>query len=184
MVHYIVHSADTKEGLACDSGALRLSRLESRQRGVSRPYSKFSANVEIPMLILAVVMIPVLIIPLVVHHLSSGTTSLLTAADFFIWAVFMLEYLIKLTLAPNRKEHFKKSLLDLVVVAVPFLRPLRIVRSIRALRALRLVRLSAFAGEGANNAKRSLHSRSGDGEDEQMIDVAMTGRAGRWVSRQ
>jgi voltage-gated potassium channel len=112
------------------------------------------------MLILAVAMMPVLIIPIVVHNLSTGARSALESADYLIWAIFFLEYLIKISLAPDRWLFVRKNIPDLIVVAVPFLRPLRIVRSIRALRVLRLTRLTAFAGEGVGGAKKTLHSKS------------------------
>jgi len=112
------------------------------------------------MLVLAVVMIPVLIIPIVVHHLSSGTQNILDALDFLIWGAFFIEYAARLTLAPDRWMFVRKNIPDLVVIAVPFLRPLRIIRSIRLLRFARLTRLAAFGGEGATKAKRSLHSRT------------------------
>ncbi len=121
-------------------------------------FDRFSGAAELPMLLLSVVMIPVLIIPLVAH-VEPGTASTLDAIDYFIWTLFALEYLIKLVLAPRRRHFVTHNLPDLVVVAVPMLRPLRIVRSVRALRLLRLARLSGFAGEGATKAKRSLASR-------------------------
>jgi voltage-gated potassium channel len=123
-------------------------------------FARFNAAAQVPMLILAVVMIPVLIIPIAMHHLSTSTKNALEAADYLIWAIFFLEYLIKISLAPDRKLFVRKNIPDLIVVAVPFLRPLRVVRSIRALRLLRLTRLSAFAGEGVSGAKKSLHSKS------------------------
>lgn len=123
-------------------------------------YEGFSAAVELPMLVLSLVMVPLLIVPFAVHDLSRNTQSLLDALDYFIWAAFLLEYLIKITLAPRRLHFLTRNVPDLVVIAVPFLRPLRIVRSARALRVLRLARLSAFAGQGATKSKRSLHSRT------------------------
>jgi voltage-gated potassium channel len=75
------------------------------------------------------------------------------------WGIFLLEYLIRLGLAPRRRHFVVHNLPDLVVVAVPMLRPLRLIRSVRVLRILRLSRLSALTSEGTSNARRSLHSR-------------------------
>jgi voltage-gated potassium channel len=123
-------------------------------------FVRFSSAVELPMLILTVLMIPVLIIPYAVHHLSPATQSLLDGADYFIWGIFLIEYLITVNLAPRRWHFVVHNIPDLVIVAVPMLRPLRIIRSVRVLRALRLSRLTAVAGEGTQKAKRSLHSRA------------------------
>jgi voltage-gated potassium channel len=122
-------------------------------------FERFGQATEIPLLVLAVVMVPVLILPFV-HHTSASERRLLDTIDYFIWAVFLLEYLTKLTLAPDRVKYVTRNVPDLVVVAVPMLRPLRLVRSARVLRLLRLSRLTAFAGEGVQKGQRTLASRS------------------------
>lgn len=119
-------------------------------------FDRFSATVELPMLILTLVMVPILIIPFVAH-LPAGFESALVSVDYFIWAIFAVEYLVRLVLAPRRGHFFVHNLPDLVVVAVPMLRPLRLVRSVRLLRFLRLGRLAALAGQGTHKSKRSLH---------------------------
>ena len=45
-----------------------------------------------------------------------------------VWAVFLIDYLIRLRLATNRAQWFVRHLLDLAIVALPFLRPLRLIR--------------------------------------------------------
>ncbi len=120
-------------------------------------FDRFTEAAELPMLILTVVMVPILIIPFAVKSLPGGVESFLLTVDYFIWAIFAVEYLIRLVLAPRRGHFVVHNLTDLVVVAVPMLRPLRIVRSVRLLRVLRLGRLSALAGMGAHKSKKSLH---------------------------
>jgi voltage-gated potassium channel len=58
----------------------------------------------------------------------------LSGVDYFVWAVFVIEYLAKLSLAPSRRHFVVNHVLDLVVVAVPVLRPLRALRLFRVLR--------------------------------------------------
>jgi voltage-gated potassium channel len=111
---------------------------------------------ELPMLVLTLVMVPILIIPFVTH-LAPALENALLSVDYFIWAIFAVEYIIRLVLAPRRTHFFLHNLPDLVVVAVPMLRPLRLVRSVRLLRVLRLGRLTALAGQGTSKSKRSLH---------------------------
>jgi voltage-gated potassium channel len=78
--------------------------------------------------------------------LSVGTERAILAADWMIWALFAAEFVVKTYLAPDRRRYVVTHRYDLILVVVPFLRPLRVVRSLRALRALRLARLvSAFA---------------------------------------
>jgi voltage-gated potassium channel len=44
------------------------------------------------------------------------------------WAVFVIDYLARLWSAANRRRYFSKHLLDLLIVALPALRPLRLLR--------------------------------------------------------
>ncbi|MHA7650682.1 potassium channel family protein [Mycobacterium sp. ML4] len=46
------------------------------------------------------------------------------------WAMFVGDYFARLVLADNRREWFLLHILDLVIVLLPFLRPLRMVRLI------------------------------------------------------
>jgi voltage-gated potassium channel len=104
------------------------------------------------MTILALLMVPILVLPLVAD-LSATETEALLAADYLIWALFAMEYGTKLYLAPDRWWFVRHNIPDLIIVVVPFLRPLRIMRSARALRLLRLTRLLAFMTEGLKRAR-------------------------------
>ena len=100
-------------------------------------------------------MVPLLVLPLVVE-LSQGIERAFLAADYFIWAVFAVEYFAKLYLAPNRALFVKTHIPDLIIVVIPFVRPLRVLRSARAFRLLRLARVGAFGIKGLNNVRRIL----------------------------
>jgi voltage-gated potassium channel len=76
-----------------------------------------------------------------------------------VWAAFAVEYAVKLYLAPDRWRFFKRNIPDLIIVAVPMLRPLRVLRSVRLLRLLRLARLVAFATKGVSEARSILRRR-------------------------
>lgn len=125
----------------------------------SPAYERFVAATEIPLLILAVVFVPVLVIP-EVSQPSAAQRSGLNVLDYSIWVVFAVDYLTRFALARKRKAFVRSNLLDLAIVALPMLRPLRIVRSARAVRVLRLGRLSALLGGSTVRTKRSLHARA------------------------
>ena len=72
-----------------------------RDRGEA--FEQFSRAVDGPLTVLALVMIPLIVLPLVMD-LSPGTESAFLAIDYLIWAVFAAEYAIKLYLAPNRRQ--------------------------------------------------------------------------------
>ena len=50
-----------------------------------------------------------------------------------IWALFIGDYAIRLALAPQRYRYFVRHLFDLAVLALPFLRPVRLVMLFRVL---------------------------------------------------
>lgn len=52
------------------------------------------------------------------------------------WVVFAADYFIRLALAPTKREFVKRNLIDLAVVALPLLRPLRLVRLLALLSIL------------------------------------------------
>jgi voltage-gated potassium channel len=91
------------------------------------------------MMALALAIIPLLVVPLLVD-LSPGAETTLYAIDWFIWAAFVLEYGIRLFLAPNKRYFVSHNVIDLLFVLIPFLRPLRVLRSARAFALLRATR--------------------------------------------
>jgi voltage-gated potassium channel len=95
------------------------------------------------MLVLAIAMIPLLLAP-ALFELSDSITDTFFVADWFIWAAFALELVIKTYLSPSRAQYLKAHWFDVVIVVVPFLRPLRIVRSVRILRVARGARALSY----------------------------------------
>jgi voltage-gated potassium channel len=101
-------------------------------------YDRFTAATDLPLTILAVVWLPVLVLPLVIH-LPADVTRTFDLIDLGVWAAYAAEYLIRLYLVPSRKRFVTHHLIDLAVVALPVLRPLR---------ALQLLRLFNLARAG------------------------------------
>jgi voltage-gated potassium channel len=112
-------------------------------------YERFSDAMELPLVILSVVMIPLILLPLI-SDLPDDVDVAFFAADVVIWVVFAVDYFVKLALAPQRWFYVKHNVLELIVVIVPFLRPLR---------ALRILRLAAFVGIGSEKSRHSTHVR-------------------------
>lgn len=90
-------------------------------------YDRFAQAVDTPMMVITVLWLPVLIVPLVTP-VHGALAESLRAVDYTVWALFALEYIVKFALAPDRGQYFKTHILELVIVAVPFLRPLRLLR--------------------------------------------------------
>jgi hypothetical protein len=75
-------------------------------RGLGRnqdAYDRFSQAVDLRLMVITILWIPILIIPLVnpVHGTVAETFAVI---GYMVWALFVLEYLIKLYLAPSRSR--------------------------------------------------------------------------------
>ena len=82
---------------------------------------------ELPLLLLSFIMIPLLLGPML-WDLSETEDLVFSTLDVFIWAVFAADLAVKLAIAPDRLRFVKRNWLEVLVVAVPFIRPLRLVR--------------------------------------------------------
>ena len=82
---------------------------------------------EMPLLILAFAMIPLLIGPLL-WELSPQEEVTFLVLDYFIWAIFAIDLIIKVAISPLRLNYLRRHWLEVLVVVVPFFRPLRILR--------------------------------------------------------
>lgn len=74
---------------------------------------------------------------------------LLDATELVIWitwAVFAVDYVVNLILAPNRRKWFFSHLFDLLVVVLPMLRPLRLLRLVTLFNVLQRTVASALRG--------------------------------------
>jgi voltage-gated potassium channel len=107
--------------------------------GSQEALDQFERQTAWPMTILALSIIPLLVLPLI-FDFPSGVEDTFFALDWFIWVAFVLEYGIRLYLAPNKRYFVSHNVIDLLFVLIPFLRPLRVVRSARAFSLLRAFR--------------------------------------------
>jgi len=82
---------------------------------------------ELPLLVLAFAMIPLLIGPLL-WDLSPGEEATFIAFDMLVWALFAVDLGIKVVVAPQRLAYLRRHWLEVLVVIVPFFRPLRLLR--------------------------------------------------------
>lgn len=105
------------------------------------------------MLLLSVLLIPVLVVPEVARP-GAAENAVLSAVDYAIWAAFVADYVIRLWISANRTAFVRGNLLDLALVALPMLRPLRLAR------ASRLVRFALILGRSNRQAQASLQARA------------------------
>ncbi|HEX7105431.1 MAG TPA: ion transporter, partial [Acidothermaceae bacterium] len=86
-------------------------------------------------MVLALTMAPLLVVPFL-WDLSVAAKNAVTSATWVIWALFVVEYGTKLYLAPDRRRFLRTHVIDLLVIVVPFLRPLRVLRVLRVAPAM------------------------------------------------
>ena len=64
----------------------------------------------------------------VLTNAQGGTKNAAELMIDAVWALFGVDYLVRLTLAPSRGRWFLRHLPDLAIIVLPFLRPLRLLR--------------------------------------------------------
>ncbi|MEM9134826.1 MAG: potassium channel family protein [Actinomycetota bacterium] len=93
-------------------------------------FERFEELIEIPMLVLSVALVPVLLMP-VIEDLSPWSERILWWTGSLIWLAFVVEYIALVYLSPHRFKTMRSRKLDLALIALPILRPLRLARLLR-----------------------------------------------------
>lgn len=110
-----------------DKQALEQERIEVLQQ--------LEDWLETPMLVLSFVWLALFIIELI-----WGLSPLLEIVNNTIWIIFILDFLVKFAVAPQKKTYLKQNWLTAISLLLPALRTFRIVRVVRSLRTVRAIR--------------------------------------------
>lgn len=97
---------------------------------------RWEAASEWPLTLTAVVFLLAYAWPIIDPHLSGTAKSVCRAVDLAAWGIFVCDYVARLVLAERRLQYWAHHLLDLAVIALPVLRPLRLLRVVMLLKAL------------------------------------------------
>jgi voltage-gated potassium channel len=115
---------------------------------------------ETPMLVLAFVWLVLLVMELI-----QGESQLFFSLGIIIWVVFIIDFAVKLVLAPDKVVYFKRNWLTAIALLIPALRIFRIFRAFRLLRlaragrGLRLARVVSSLNRGMKALAASLNRR-------------------------
>jgi voltage-gated potassium channel len=105
---------------------------------------KIEKRIEKPMILLALLIIPVVVVELEIVPTNAYLVSCATKIDDGIWFAFLLEYLVLVSLYDDKMGYTKRSWLNLVILLLspPLISPpdFASIRSLRAIRALRVFR--------------------------------------------
>ncbi len=134
-----------------------------------------------PVIILGFVWLILLIIDLI-----WGLSPLLDALGLGIWAVFLIDFIIRLTLAPQRWKYLQRNWLTALSLAVPALRVFRAARLVRilqanrALQGIQLVRVVGSVNRSMNALKAGMRRRGVEYVGVLTILVILAGAAGMY----
>ena len=137
---------------------------------------------ETPMLVLGFIWLALLVI-----ELLWGLTPLLEQVTLWIWAAFVVDFSVKLWLAPDRLAYLKTSWLTALSLLVPALRIFRIVRVARILRAaraargLRLFRVVSSLNRGVKALRATLGRRGFGYVASLLVVITIVGAAGMYA---
>jgi voltage-gated potassium channel len=90
---------------------------------------------ETPMIVLGLIWLALLI-----AELRWGINPFLEVLGTVIWVIFILDFALRLLVAPHKLSYLKNNWLTIIALIVPALRILRIVRVVRLLRVARATR--------------------------------------------
>jgi len=90
---------------------------------------------ETPLLILGFVWLALLVIEFI-----QGLSPFLEVVSNVIWIIFIVDFVIKFTLAPHKFEYLKNNWLTAIALLIPALRIFRIFRVVQVLQAARMAR--------------------------------------------
>jgi voltage-gated potassium channel len=93
-------------------------------------------STEVFMAVLAILFLAIYATEVLASGLSGGWRVALRVADLTIWSIFIAEFAIRLSLAHRRGRYALRHVPDIAMLALPFLRALRVLRLVPLLRAL------------------------------------------------
>jgi voltage-gated potassium channel len=122
-----------------------------------------------------------------VYELVWGEGYLLNVANTVIWIIFIGDFLLRFTIAPDKSDYLKANWLTVIALAVPALRVFRIFRVVRVLRAaraargLRLVRVVGSLNRGMHALKNAMRRRGAGYVIALTLLVTLIGAAGMYA---
>lgn len=102
----------------------------------------------VPMLTLALLVLPLLVVDYYVSRHDEGHDWLSTGvviAHVTISAAFLTEFVVKVGIAQSRLGYMARNWLDLIIIILPFLRTLQVFRTVRLLKPLQAARVIQYS---------------------------------------
>lgn len=100
---------------------------ESLRRTLTKR-ARWESQTDNPLMVVSFVFLLAYALPIIWPQLPASVIQTCSIMIIVLWAMFVIDYIIRFILSTNRKRFFIKNLFDLAVLALPLLRPLRLLR--------------------------------------------------------
>lgn len=117
-----------------------------------RLVAEIEAMLDGPATYLAIVFVIALAVEIILSAQGLAVPQILVWLQLVIWGVFIVHFLLGITISPDRGRYLRTNWLTALSLIVPFLRAFRALRAVRVLRATNSLRVAA----GFNRTARSL----------------------------
>ncbi|WP_349827108.1 potassium channel family protein [Brevibacterium litoralis] len=122
------------------------ARIRVRElRELSR-VARWERRVEIPLLLMAVAFVAAYAITVLKPDLDPTLETWVRVVTWTTWGAFAVDFLVRVCLAERRFRYILRHWYDVLIIALPFFRPLRIIRVIGTLKVLNRVFVGRFIG--------------------------------------
>lgn len=124
---------------------------------------------------------------LIYDFTQGGLSPLLQNISDGIWAIFILDFVLGIVIAPRKLEYLRRNWLTAVSLVIPALRLLRffqafrLLRAVRAIRSINLLRLITSLNRGMRTLSRTLGRRGIGYVVALTVIVTFAGAAGMYV---
>jgi len=171
--------------MMCDLDAANHTELVKKQaieKERSEVLEQLEDWMETPMLVLGFAWLALLVL-----EFTRGLSPFLEAVGTVIWIIFILDFCLKLILAPRKLDYLRSNWLTAVALVVPALRVFRILRVVRLLRiaraarGLRLLRVITSLNRGMRALGASMGRRGFSYVLALSLAVVLSGAAGMYA---
>ena len=91
---------------------------------------QWQQKMAMPTLILSLIYTASFVYPIYWYPVGLSVKVICLITNYVTWAAFAVDYLIQYRLAPHKRKFFRAHIFELILIAVPFFRPLRALRAL------------------------------------------------------